>query len=127
MPLSTDVDAEALDQRVDAPLARHEAGDQRLEVAPVLLGDAAVGQDHVEQVPVHRAAHEQLLRRQAQPLLEDLARPRRDARRHQPADVRAVEEARPVADQAALPEDRAHEVQVGQMGGGGRASRTDRW
>src|SRR5205823_11276282 len=113
------VGPEAADQLVQAPFPGRQPGHERLEIAPVLLGDAAVRQHHVEHVVVHGAAHEELLGRQPQAFLEDLGGARRDARRHHAADVGAVEETGPVGDQTPVPEDGTDQVDTGQIGGGG--------
>ena len=114
-PLLHRGEAELADHLLDAPVARADRGHHRLDVAPVDVGDAAVVSDQVLDVFLEHATPVELGGPEPQAFLEDLGRPRPDARRHRAPDVGGVDEGVAPADDAPLVEDRAEDVDVRQM------------
>ena len=101
------VHAVAVDEGPDALFGARQPGDHGLDVAPVLIGDAAVRHDQIQQFAVQLAAAEQLGDGDPEAFLVDLLARGRDAARHDPAHVRGVHERPRVADDAARRERRA--------------------
>ena len=105
----------ALDHRVDPLLADPQGRQHGGDVAPVEVGNAAVGLEQVDDVVVQHAALHELDRRDPDPFLEDLVKRRAHAARLGAADVGRMDEGPRVADQAVLVVVRLDEVEVGQM------------
>ncbi len=109
------VDAEATDHVVDLALARSHRGELGLEVAPVLLGHAHVGEHHVEQNLVELALLVDLARRNTDALLVHLGELTRQRRRHRATDIGVVDVPDREGDDLVAPEDRLPHVQIGRM------------
>jgi hypothetical protein len=102
---------------VEAALGSQERRVERADVAPVELGDAAVGQDEAAQRLVERPGLVELHGRDHDALLEAVLGVRGDAPGDDPADIGGVQEAPGEAHQFAPREDRAEHHVVGQVGG----------
>ena len=97
------------------PLGRAQGGGELgAEVALALVGRAHVGQDHLLEVDIERAAADEPQRRQAQPLAVDL-RDRAVAAGRGRADIGPVRAQAGVAEQAPVVEGRAHHVDIGEV------------
>ena len=93
-----------------------ERPELRADVPDTLFGDPDVVQHDVDDVLANLAAADELHRRQAQALLHDLGRRRGKAARHHAAGIRPMAGIRQVAPQAAAIVERAHHLDVHQMG-----------
>ena len=108
-------DAVALDEREIAALAGEARRDLGTDVAEDDVGNADVLLEHVEDGLVRSPCLEQLDRRDAQSLLEDLGRVRAVAARGLAADVGLVADADRPADALVRDEDRLEQVEVRQV------------
>ena len=86
------------------------------DVADPLVGDPDVVQHDVDDVLANLAPADELYRRQAQALLHDLGRRRGKTARHHPPGIRPMAGIRQIAPQAAAIVERAHHLDVHQMG-----------
>ena len=100
---------------VASPLGGVDRRDHRLQVAPILVAATRVGEEELHELVVEHAPAYKLARRDAQSLLMDLLSGRRDARRSESADVRAVDEAPGDRDQVTIVEQRLEQVDVRKM------------
>ena len=107
-------------------LADIDAGDLRVEVAPILLGQADIVGDEAQQILIHDAVAHQTHRRNPQALLVDLGQAARQSRRHCAADIRVVDMIADEADELAVTEDRLPHMDVGGVGRDDSRHR-DRW
>ena len=103
------------DELADPPLADARGRDPRPHVAPEEVRQPAVARHDLEHRPDRLALRDQLHSGQPQPLLEDLARVRRDGAWDHSADVVPVRDVRGPRDELARREHRQREHDVIQM------------
>ena len=109
-------DAELFDHRVDSALARIHRGDLRLQIAPVLLRHANIGEQDVEDVLIDLPRAHDLCRRQANAFLVNLGQRARQAGGHRAADIRVVDVTDSETHDFAGVEDRLPDMHVRRMG-----------
>ena len=107
--------ADAVGELADVRLPHRQRGQLRLQVAPEHVGPADVLLHHRQQVVIEGARLDQLQRRDAQPLLEDLGRRRGIGAGRHAAHVEMMAERADDGDAAPLGEDRAEGQDVGDV------------
>ena len=113
--LLDDTVAITVDKLSEALLAHVQRSRLCLDVADALARHADIRHDDGEDLLVQLARLEEPHRRQAQPLLLDLGRPRRIASRHRAADIRPVSGVGKPGEQAPAVEERLHELDVHEV------------
>ena len=108
--------AEAVEQVVQARRAEVERAQLGVEIAVIAPGQPPVGEQDVDDVPVDRAAVGELHRRDAHPLLHDVAGRGVVVSRHVAADIEPVAHRGEVAEQFSVPEYRLDDLDVVEVG-----------
>ena len=101
---------------MDFALARVDGSDLRLEVAPVLIGRAHVGEQDIAKLLVDFTSADQFRRPQPDSFLMDVGRFAREACRHGAADIGMVDVVDDEAGDLTVVEDRLPKMDIGRVG-----------
>ena len=108
----------AIDELPRARLPDIEGGNQCLEIAPVLIGNATVRQKEVEELLIEIALPEEFGRGNDQSLLLNIRAGWRDTARNLAPDVTCVDERPGETEQFAIDKDGLPDVEIGDAGHG---------